>query len=228
MFIFACVARQSIVLAKYSTKIGNFSEIVDAILLQERESDFPHGFKTYSVGPEHLVHRLTEKDTIFVCVADKTEPLWQDYLQAIRSKFFRFQVHAEADDPLPLALSLNTEFSPILNSEMKRVSRAANSRKGEHIAKMETVREDIAQVRDIAFSNIESIIERGEKLELLIDKTENLSSTSVQFKQTSVALSRRMKCQNIKWMVLVGIVIVLLIYGILAASCGGFGLSKCF
>ncbi|QQP51728.1 Vesicle-associated membrane protein 7 [Caligus rogercresseyi] len=196
MFIFACVARQSIVLAKYSTKIGNFSEIGVGL---------PPGFKTYSVGPEHLVHRLTEKDTIFVCVADKTEPLWQDYLQAIRSKFFRFQVHAEADDPLPLALSLNTD---------RELSEGGTHRQ------METVREDIAQVRDIAFSNIESIIERGEKLELLIDKTENLSSTSVQFKQTSVALSRRMKCQNIKWMVLVGIVIVLLIYGILAASCG--------
>ena len=41
-------------------------------------------------------------------------------------------------------------------------------------------------------ANIDVIMERGEKLDLLIDKTENLSANSVTFRTTSRNLQRAM------------------------------------
>ncbi|CAB4065502.1 VAMP7 [Lepeophtheirus salmonis] len=173
MFLFACLTRKSTILAKYAAEVGNFSEIVEAIIRQENDNNFPAGFKTYSIGSKHLVHRLTDKEFVFICVADKEEALWKEYLTGIQDKFLRYY----ASD----------------NDFFLRHCPCHSIPRPRHLTKLDTVREEVDQVRNLAVSNIESIIERGEKLELLIDKTENLSSTSVQFKQTSVALSRRMR-----------------------------------
>ena len=45
-------------------------------------------------------------------------------------------------------------------------------------------------------SNIESIVERGERLDLIVDKAENLSNESVTFRQSGRRLQRRMWWQN--------------------------------
>ena len=44
------------------------------------------------------------------------------------------------------------------------------------------VQSEIDQVKDIMVANIDVIIERGEKLELLVDKTEHLATNSVTFR----------------------------------------------
>jgi vesicle-associated membrane protein 7 len=38
----------------------------------------------------------------------------------------------------------------------------------------------------------DSLVERGEKLELLVDKTENLSASAVSFKTASTNLQRKL------------------------------------
>jgi vesicle-associated membrane protein 7 len=45
-------------------------------------------------------------------------------------------------------------------------------------------------------ANIDALLERGERLDLLVDKTEHLSAHSVTFKQTSRNLARKMWWQN--------------------------------
>ena len=45
-------------------------------------------------------------------------------------------------------------------------------------------------------SNIESIVERGERLDLIVDKAENLSNEAVTFRQSGRRLQRRMWWQN--------------------------------
>ena len=48
----------------------------------------------------------------------------------------------------------------------------------------------------VMVSNIESIVERGERLDLIVDKAENLSNESVTFRQSGRRLQRRMWWQN--------------------------------
>ena len=49
--------------------------------------------------------------------------------------------------------------------------------------KVERVRDEVAKVKDVMITNIEALLERGERLDLLVDKTEQLSSNAVTFKQ---------------------------------------------
>jgi pyoverdine/dityrosine biosynthesis protein Dit1 len=44
-----------------------------------------------------------------------------------------------------------------------------NNQKNDKIAK---VQEEISQVKDVMIRNIDKVLERGEKIELLVDKTE--------------------------------------------------------
>ena len=51
--------------------------------------------------------------------------------------------------------------------------------------KVERVRDEVARVKDIMVTNIEALLDRGERLDLLVDKTDQLSSSAVSFKQVS-------------------------------------------
>lgn len=46
--------------------------------------------------------------------------------------------------------------------------------------------------------NIEKVLDRGEKLELLVDKTENLRYQADQFQKGGKALRNKMWWQNVK------------------------------
>lgn len=87
--------------------------------------------------------------------------------------------------------------------------------------KVERVRDEVTKVKDIMVTNIEALLERGERLDLLMDKTEQLSSNAVTFKRTTRTLARRMWWQNFKVWIWITIAVVVVIYIIISASCGG-------
>lgn len=75
--------------------------------------------------------------------------------------------------------------------------------------------------------NIDLVAQRGEKLELLIDKTENLVDSSVTFKTTSRNLARAMCMKNLKLTIVLIIVSIVILYIILSAVCGGLAWPSC-
>ncbi len=85
----------------------------------------------------------------------------------------------------------------------------------------------VFQVRDIMVANIDSIVERGERLELLVDKTDALNTESVTFRRGARQVQRKMWWQNVKMKILLGVIALVIIYGIVSASCGGPLWPKC-
>lgn len=74
---------------------------------------------------------------------------------------------------------------------------------------------------------IENVTARGERVELLVNKTENLRNTSVSFRKTSRNLARAMFWKNIKLYVLVGTIVLFIIYVIISMACGGLAWQSC-
>ena len=107
------------------------------------------------------------------------------------------------------------------------------------------VQSEIDQVKDIMVANIDVIIERGEKLELLVDKTEHLATNSVTFRfdfflgkkrncshfascrNTSRSLQRAIWWKNMKLTIGLGIGVILFLYVVVSLACGGLAWSKC-
>jgi vesicle-associated membrane protein 7 len=89
------------------------------------------------------------------------------------------------------------------------------------------VQNEIDNVRDIMTENIERVLERGERIDLLVDKTDRLGGSAHEFRVRSKGLRRQMWWKNVKLMVLLIVVVIFLIYLLVGFGCGLPGWSKC-
>lgn len=82
------------------------------------------------------------------------------------------------------------------------------------------VQQDIENVRGIMTDNIERVLERGERIDLLVDKTDRLGVGAHDFRVRSRGLKRRMWWKNVKLMALLTVVVIFLIYLFVGFGCG--------
>ncbi|RVW22215.1 Vesicle-associated membrane protein 722 [Vitis vinifera] len=73
-----------------------------------------------------------------------------------------------------IANSLNKEFGPKLKEQMQYCVDHP-----EEISKLAKVKAQVSEVKGVMMENIEKVLDRGEKIELLVDKTENLRSQGI-------------------------------------------------
>lgn len=209
--LFCTVARGTTVLAKYASCAGNFTEVTEQILAKIP----PDNSKlTYSHG-SYLFHYICEDRIVYLCITDDDYERAKafSFLSEIKRKF-QMQYGVRAQTALPYAM--NSEFSRVMATQM-RVSTDANK----SADKVEQVKGQVDELKGIMVRNIDQIADRGEKLELLVDKTEDLSANAVTFKKTSRNLARSMWWKNVKITIIIAIVIIVVIYFIVSAACGG-------
>nr|GLL29056.1 vesicle-associated membrane protein 722-like [Ipomoea trifida]GMD05433.1 vesicle-associated membrane protein 721-like [Ipomoea batatas]GMD07389.1 vesicle-associated membrane protein 721-like [Ipomoea batatas]GMD10336.1 vesicle-associated membrane protein 721-like [Ipomoea batatas] len=72
----------------------------------------------------------------------------------------------------------------------------------------------------------EEVLDRGEKIELLVDKTENLHNQAQDFRNTGTQIRRKMWLQNMKIKLIVLGIIIALILIIVLSVCHGFNCGK--
>lgn len=72
----------------------------------------------------------------------------------------------------------------------------------------------------------EKVLARGEKIELLVDKTDQLNQSAKKFQKSSKQLKNVMWWKNIKMWMLITIIVLVLIWLISSFVCG-FDYSKC-
>ncbi|KAJ8679323.1 hypothetical protein QAD02_015110 [Eretmocerus hayati] len=214
--LYSVVARGPTVLAKHAACAGNFEEVTEQILAKIP----PQNDKmTYSQGP-YLFHYVCEDQIVYMCITD-------DDFQRARAFLFlnevkrRFRTMYGDGALTALAYAMNTEFSRVLANEMKHYS---ESRDLDTISK---VHGELDELKDIMVKNIDNLAMRGERLELLVNKTENLTNNSVTFRKSSRNLARSLFWKNVKMYVILASALLLVIYFILVMSCGGLGLPQC-
>ena len=88
-------------------------------------------------------------------------------------------------------------------------------------------REEIENVRGIMTENIERVLERGERIDLLVDKTDRLGVGARDFRMRSRGLKRRMWWKNTKLMVLLVVTVVFVVYLLVGMGCGLPGWGRC-
>ncbi|NXP41006.1 VAMP7 protein, partial [Leiothrix lutea] len=195
--LFAVVARGTTILAKHAWCGGNFLEVTEQILAKIPSEN---NKLTYSHG-SYLFHYICQDRIIYLCITDDTT------------------YGSRAQTALPYAM--NSEFSSVLAAQLKYHS---ESKGPDQVAETQA---QIDELKGIMVRNIDLVAQRGEKLELLIDKTENLVDSSVTFKTTSRNLARAMCMKNLKLTIVIIIVSIVILYIILSAVCGGLAWPSC-
>lgn len=214
--LYSVISRGTTVLAKNAECVGNFAEVTEQIIKNIPSNNHK---LTYAHG-NYLIHFISEDRIIYMCITD-------DEFERARAFMFlaevkrRFLMQYGLQAATAISYAMNTEFSPILAYEMKHYSDA------NEFDAISRVHGQIDELKDIMVKNIENVTARGERLELLVNKTENLRDTSVSFRKTSRNLARAMFWNNIKMYVIVGLVILFIVYVIVSMFCGGLLWQEC-
>lgn len=84
-------------------------------------------------------------------------------------------------------------------------------------------RREIDDVRGIMTRNIEGLLERGERIDLLVDKTDRLGGSAREFRVRSRGLKRRMWWKNVKLMSLLALVLGLIVLAVVISVKNSIG-----
>ena len=106
------------------------------------------------------------------------------------------------------------------NAQLKRLMVGYGTTESGKQDAIANVQADIDNVKGIMTENIERVLERGERIDLLVDKTDRLGVGAHDFRVRSRGLKRQMWWKNMKLMVLLGVVVVFLIYLFVGFGCG--------
>ncbi|KAJ4902756.1 putative vesicle-associated membrane protein 726 [Raphanus sativus] len=113
--------------------------------------------------------------------------------------------------------SLNTEFGSKLKEHLQYCVDHP-----EEINKLAKVKAQVTEVKGVMMENIEKVLDRGEKIELLVDKTEDLRSHAQDFRTQGTKIRRKMWWENMKIKLIVAGIIIALILIIIISVCPGF------
>ncbi|GLT57039.1 hypothetical protein SLA2020_300420 [Shorea laevis] len=230
--IYSFVAKGNVVLAEHTSYSGNFS-IIAVQCLQKLPSN--SGKYTYSCDG-HMFNFLIDNGFVFLAVADESvgrgmpfvflERVKDDFKQCYGANIKNAETHplaaADEDDDLiedrfSIAYNLDREFGPRLKEHMQYCASHP-----EEISKLSKLKAQITEVKEIMMDNIEKVLDRGERIELLVDKTENLQFQADSFQRQGRQLRRKMWLQSLKVKLVVGGTIVTLIIILWLTACRGF------
>jgi len=213
--IYSLVTRGSCVLAEYTNTSGNFTTVTRRILekIPPQDDKRSYGYDRY------IFHYIVDDGITYLCMADEEsgKRIPFAFLEDIKN---RFRATYGDRGKTAIAYGMNTDFSRVLQNQMFY----SNNPSADRITK---VRGEIDEVKSVMVHNIEKVLERGERIELLVDKTENLNQNAFKFKKASTQLKHSMWWKNIKILVILIVVIVVLVYFITAMACKGLLFQNC-
>jgi len=215
--IYSFVARGTVVLAEYTEFKGNFTSIAAQCLQKLPASNNKF---TYNCD-NHTFNYLVEDGFAYCVVADESvgRQVPMAFLERVKEDFKRRYGGGRADTAV--ANSLNKDFGSKLKEHMQYCIDHP-----EEISKLAKVKAQVSEVKGVMMDNIEKVLDRGEKIELLVDKTENLRFQAQDFQKKGTELRRKMWFQNMKVKLIVLGIVVALILIIVLSICHGFNCSK--
>ena len=92
---------------------------------------------------------------------------------------------------------------------------------------IEPIKRQLDEVKQITVNNIDKVLERGEKIEVLVDSSQRLQMSSVKFHRNARGLKRAMCYKKVKCYLFTGSIISLVIYIIAYMACGHANLRHC-
>ena len=120
-----------------------------------------------------------------------------------------------------IAFSLNEEFSRVIKDRMDYYNDAGNA-----VDNLAAVKNQIEDVKGVMVENIEKVLERGEKIELLVDKTDRLNQQAFKFESSSRKLRQAMWWKNVRWVAFVTLAVGFLLFFVASLLCG-FDFHRC-
>lgn len=219
----SCIAHNSTILSECTTSASSQTSSLASLILPKITHDTPQKL-TYTHGNHHI-HYISESPSehdgapsagglTFLVIAESSlgRRVPFGYLFEIRKRFFA-QYDAASTD----FADMPNYGAGAFNAELKTLMVEYGTTSGGRDDALTNAKREIDDVRGIMTRNIEGLLERGERIDLLVDKTDRLGGSAREFRVRSRGLKRQMWWKNIKLMGLLVLVLVLVILAIVIA-----------
>uniref|UniRef100_A0A7S2UV86 V-SNARE coiled-coil homology domain-containing protein n=1 Tax=Fibrocapsa japonica TaxID=94617 RepID=A0A7S2UV86_9STRA len=212
--LYALISRGKVVLAEYTWTSGNFPTITRVLLAKIPSSDAKMSY----VYDQYVFHYVVEDGITYLCMAEESDRrrLPFTFLDEIKNRFlaqYGQRIHTA------IAFAMNEDFGRVIQKQMDLF----NQPDADQFASLHKQLDD---VRNVMVQNIEMVLERGEKLELLVDKTDQLQNQAFVFARSAKKLKYAMFWKKVKIYSLIASVTILILLILFAVACNPNG-SKC-
>jgi len=221
--LYACIAYNTTIQAECTTSASSQTSSLASLILPKIEHATPQKL-TYTHGAHHI-HYVAEAPSehphgssagglTFLVIAESSlgRRVPFGFLFEIRRRF----LGAFPDDATDFA-ELPNYGCASFNGELRGLMVEYGTTPEGHDDALGNVRREMDDVRGIMTRNIEGLLERGERIDLLVDKTDRLGGSAREFRVRSRGLKRKMWWKNVKLMGLLGLVLVLILVSIVVA-----------
>ncbi|XP_067941717.1 vesicle-associated membrane protein 7-like [Watersipora subatra] len=193
---------------------GNFDAAAESMLQNIKTSTNSH--TSYNGSEHYLFHVLVQGGIVYLCATstDYRKSRAFDFLNEILQKFTGGSLIARSG--YANYMELQQDFSNVLAMKMSQFSKPDT----DNIARL---RAQVDDVKGVMTENIEKVMERGEKLDDLIDKTTDLEVSANTFRRTTRAVARKYWWQNMKMKIIIAVVIIVILVVIALIICGSLG-----
>jgi vesicle-associated membrane protein 7 len=203
--LYSIIARGKTVLAEFTLTTGNFPTITRVLLGKIPCVD---GKMSYVYDKYVFI----ENNIIYMCMTDQMEKrrIPFEFLEDIKQRFvITYGDRAQTAQ----AFAMSEDFGRTMQKQMAYY----NSPSADEISR---INNKLDLTKTVMVENIEKILERGEKLELLVDKTDQLQQQAFKFEKSSKQLKSAMYWRRIKLYLLVFFLVALVIWIISVIICG--------
>lgn len=189
LIIYALVARGRNVLAEHTESSGNFTTVTRMLLQKIRDDVDARASYEYD---EYVFHYQVRNGITHLCMTEAAagKRLPFDFLEAVAAKFS--ESFAEEAIRSAIAFELNAEFAPVLRGLMNYYASDPSA------DKIGQVQSKIEENKNVMRDNIDRVLERGEKIELLVKKTDELGHQAFKFEKEARTLKRTMVWKRVK------------------------------
>lgn len=213
--LYALVARGSTVLAEFTEQRGNFQKISQQILEKipsSRDTKVSYAYDNY------VFHIAVSDGITYFCMSEKEfgNRVPFAFLDDIKQRFEAQYGPGGERASTAGERTLNRDFGRVLRTQMTYFSNPAES------DKFERVRGQISDVKNLMIDNIEKVLDRGEKIDLLVDRTEDLTESAQDFRYKSRKLKNKMLWKNIQLVAILILIILAVLFIIVWIACGIF------
>ncbi|CDK24265.1 unnamed protein product [Kuraishia capsulata CBS 1993] len=148
-------------------------------------------------------------------------------LEKIANEYRQFRLAGESESGSSASPS---GFMLEFKIRMKQIIKSCEASYAQDVTSYGSIEEatsEIDEVRNIMAENIERVIERGERINLLVNKTDKINTSANSFRRRAIAVRKRMWWANIRFVVLLSAVGLFLFYVLVGFECGLPLYSKC-
>ena len=215
--IYSLIAKDpDIVLCGYSESTGNFQIYCQKILKKIHKN----AMASYQYQ-DYIFHVYNKDSITYLAFSDKSykEKVAYDFLETIHGLFTK--KYSKRDIDVAISYSFK-DFEDVLKEQMTFYNNKTNIK-----TIVETLKDAVIDEKNMILEASEVLSQRGEKLNLIVQKAEALTQESNSFARSAKRVKRNMQCKYIKYTLLVALCILVLVYVVISIICKGPLLPEC-